>query len=170
MVRMSCTTEIIKSDYEVRLRRCQHKEQSPALSSLGGPSANLTAWRIGSRTWPRPYPTPQIFLRQTKRFNLRSRSRIASSRSQTVGSTMSWPTTPGTNGLHEGTPAQSPSVTGASASNPRKRKKSVASPDDDDRDQNDSKGKNQPVKRACNECRQQKVKTSILVLYTMSHD
>ncbi|GAB7344581.1 hypothetical protein MBLNU457_3077t1 [Dothideomycetes sp. NU457] len=62
---------------------------------------------------------------------------------------MSWPTTPGNNGLPaEAIPVQSPSITSASASNPRKRKKSVATPDDD-KDQTDSKGRNQPVKRAC---------------------
>jgi len=69
---------------------------------------------------------------------------------------MSWPLTPAAAsiGLQEqiSIPQQSPQTT----SIPRKRKKSGEGSDDGD-EHDTPRGKNQAVKRACNECRQQKV-------------
>jgi len=64
--------------------------------------------------------------------------------------TMSWQ---GSDGLNEQTPAHSPQT----SSIPRKRAKSGVGGSEEDDDNDRPRGRNQPVKRACNECRQQKV-------------
>lgn len=68
---------------------------------------------------------------------------------------MSWPATP-----VQSASANGPSDTPQSSSIPRKRKKSNGADegsDDGDASGSWQKGRNQGVKRACNECRQQKV-------------
>ncbi|PSK60353.1 fungal Zn(2)-Cys(6) binuclear cluster domain-containing protein 12 [Elsinoe australis] len=72
---------------------------------------------------------------------------------------MSWPTTPGT-GLPQHSPLDSPQT----SSIPRKRKKSNGVEDhSDDGDPNSGqRGRSQGVKRACNECRQQKLRCDVI--------
>ncbi|KAF2151762.1 hypothetical protein K461DRAFT_257205 [Myriangium duriaei CBS 260.36] len=70
-----------------------------------------------------------------------------------------WPTTPGQ-------PSSATSVLGSpqTSTNPRKRKKSNGvdeGSDDGDQPGSGSKGRNQGVKRACNECRQQKLRCDV---------
>ncbi|KAG8627663.1 hypothetical protein KVT40_005146 [Elsinoe batatas] len=71
---------------------------------------------------------------------------------------MSWPATP-VQGLPQQSPLQSPQT----ASIPRKRKKSNGVEDQSDEGEHGSgqRGRNQGVKRACNECRQQKLRCDV---------